>query len=195
MDPLEDVGAGGCGSLFSPVLGWNGLYSVCACGRVFSHLTERILRPHIADTGYSKVMLHGNGAKTCVAIHRVVYEAHKGPIPPRFDINHLDGLKTNNRAENLEAVTRKGNMVHAVANGLFDTKGSRHWNAKLSDADVLDIVRLYEGGARVGEIANAYPVSHSQVSMILSGRSWSHLTGLFTNQNRSGRACRQPTPR
>jgi hypothetical protein len=47
-------------------------------------------------------------------VHRLVYESFRGPIPDGLEINHIDGNKKNNSLENLEAVTRKQNLHHAV---------------------------------------------------------------------------------
>lgn len=51
-------------------------------------------------------------------VHRVVYEAFVGPIPKGYDINHENGIKTDNRVENLTAVSRSENQLHAYRNGL-----------------------------------------------------------------------------
>lgn len=52
-------------------------------------------------------------------IHRLVWEAFHGAIPPGFEVNHRNGDKTDNRLENLELVTRSENMAHAYASGLM----------------------------------------------------------------------------
>lgn len=54
----------------------------------------------------------------CTYVHRIVYETFIGPIPQGYDINHENGIKTDNRVENLTAVSRSENQLHAFRNGL-----------------------------------------------------------------------------
>jgi hypothetical protein len=47
-------------------------------------------------------------------VHRIIYQAANGPIPKNKEINHIDLDKKNNKLSNLELVTHKQNMKHAV---------------------------------------------------------------------------------
>ena len=42
--------------------------------------------------------------------HRFVYEVFRGPIPRRFEIDHINGIKTDNRLKNLQLLTHKQNV-------------------------------------------------------------------------------------
>jgi len=55
---------------------------------------------------------------TRYCVHVLVAQTFNGPCPPKHEVNHRDGVKTNNAARNLEYRTHKGNMEHAVAIGL-----------------------------------------------------------------------------
>lgn len=50
--------------------------------------------------------------------HRVVFEAVHGPIAEGLEVNHINGIKDDNRLVNLEAVTSQENVQHAIAMGL-----------------------------------------------------------------------------
>jgi hypothetical protein len=54
-----------------------------------------------------------------VMAHRVIWEALHGPIPDGFEVNHKNGLKSDNRIANLELVTHAANMEHARDTGLI----------------------------------------------------------------------------
>src|SRR3990167_5147106 len=99
-----------------PVPGFEGLYSVSSLGRVRS---ERIviLRGEISNWGYPQVALRKDGQYKSRTIHSLVAEAFHGPRPPKHVVNHRNGTKRDNRPENLEYVTQKGNVAHAFANG------------------------------------------------------------------------------
>jgi hypothetical protein len=51
-------------------------------------------------------------------VHRIVAAAFIGPCPDGLEINHKNGIKLDNRAENLEYTTRSANMKHAYDSGL-----------------------------------------------------------------------------
>lgn len=51
-------------------------------------------------------------------VHRLAWEALYGPIPPGMEINHINGIKNDNRLINLELVTHQQNMAHAKRTGL-----------------------------------------------------------------------------
>lgn len=92
------------------------LYSVSDAGRVMNTSTGRILKPRKTGRGYLGICL---GAGNDRLIHRLAAEAfHENPrgLP---QVNHLDGVKTNNASVNLAWVSREENMQHAFDNGLL----------------------------------------------------------------------------
>ena len=54
--------------------------------------------------------------------HRLVWEAHYGPLPDGMQIHHKDGDKTNNAIENLMAVTPKDHRRYHAGCRLIDGK-------------------------------------------------------------------------
>lgn len=69
------------------------------------------------STGYAKVSLWKDGTGTTKAIHRLVAETFLGRQENK-DVNHIDGIKSNNRLDNLEWCTRGENMKYAYDIGL-----------------------------------------------------------------------------
>ena len=55
----------------------------------------------------------------CRYVHHLVAEAFIGARPQGFQLNHLDGVKANNAAKNLEYTTPMQNIHHAIRLGLF----------------------------------------------------------------------------
>lgn len=167
-----------CDTHLRPIVGWEGLYSICPVGHVRSHRSHRWMRDAIASHGYSNYVISRPGIRLCFLTHRAVYEAHVGPIPAGMDINHINGVKTDNRVENLEVLSRRENMAHAVRIGIFSSKGERHGMAKLTDAAVIDILARRAKGERVKDIAAIHGVRPASVGAVLHGRLWTHVTHL-----------------
>ena len=103
-----------------PVVGYEDWYSVSDHGRVkgrgrdWSHTaTPRyILKPSPDSKGYPMVTLcHPRSTRKT---HRLVAAAFIGPCPPGLQVNHKNGVKADNRPSNLEYVTPKENIRHAI---------------------------------------------------------------------------------
>lgn len=79
---------------------------------------ERLLAQQLINSGYLIVHLHLDGAREAFLVHALVARAFCPSTAEANEVNHKDGVKTNNTAENLEWVTSQGNKNHAVAAGL-----------------------------------------------------------------------------
>lgn len=104
--------------IWKPVIGYEGLYEVSNRGRVKSlnYLRtgrEKILKERIHQ-GYNRVTLFKNGVGKEHAVHRLVWNAFKGPIPKGLVINHLNEIKNDNRLCNLEICTSKENTNYGT---------------------------------------------------------------------------------
>ena len=87
-------------------------YEVYEDGRIWSHKSNKFLKPITRKNGYQQVKLSDNEGKIKMyLVHRVVYEAVTGrPIPPSYEINHRSEVKTENMISNLELVSHKENI-------------------------------------------------------------------------------------
>lgn len=94
-----------------PVVGFAG-YEVSDHGRVRRSSSGRILRGR-RSCKYLSVCLSIHGQVQQKLIHRLVAEAFLGPVPDDHQVDHLDGEKDNNRADNLEYVTGAANTARA----------------------------------------------------------------------------------
>lgn len=140
---------------------------------------EKLLTPGIGKEGYYMTSLRKPGTVRHVRVHTLVAETFI-PIPdflidnPQRCVNHKDGNKLNNHISNLEWVTLADNCYHALKHGLIDNKGIKSANAKLTEADVMQIRELYKTETSE-EIATKFNVQRRHITDIVNGVNWKHL--------------------
>jgi len=74
----------------------------------------RPVKTHVARDHYVRFSPCKDGKYTKVAVHRALWEAFVGPIPDKMEINHKNLNRADNRLENLELVTHRENIQHAI---------------------------------------------------------------------------------
>ena len=98
------------------IKGYEGIYGITSCGKVWSYKRKKFLVPDISNSGYLKVDLWKNGKGKNHYIHRLVAEAYI-PNPDNLpQINHKDENKTNNCLQNLEWCDGKYNSNYGTIN-------------------------------------------------------------------------------
>lgn len=113
---------------------------------------------------------------TTAAVHRLVCVAFHGPTPSAdHQVRHIDGMPTNNRADNLCWGTATENEADKLLHGTR-VCGERTHFAALSEASVLAIREARAIGAASDDLATNFGISKAQVSRICSGASWSWLS-------------------
>jgi hypothetical protein len=116
-----------------------------------------------------------NGKRKKFAIHRLVARAFVDGYDATLTVNHINGVKTDNRADNLEWVTLARNTAHQWEIGLVNLRGDANPQAKLTSGQVRIIRRLLRIGATAGELATLARVSDSLIDKINKGLRWSAL--------------------
>lgn len=101
------------------IQGFEGKYKIYDDGRVESFWVTppRFLKPAKNSRGYMALKLSNREASKSVKIHRLVAQHFVPGYRPELDVNHKNYNKLDNRAENLEWVTRRENNIHAISNG------------------------------------------------------------------------------
>jgi hypothetical protein len=173
------------------VVGWSGVYQVSRGGAVRSlsrtvrrsdgrtqTFVGRDVRPTLNNKGYFQVRLSAPGRRCVAPIHRLVAEAFLTNPQGLPEVNHLDGIKTNNSVVNLEWTTPRGNRKHAWDSGLRTRehlpilRGSANGRAVLTEASVAAARQAHAGGATVRGLAREYAVDPTTMRRALRGRTW-----------------------
>jgi len=119
------------------------------------------------------------GVRLTTGAHRLVYYHFKGEIPPKITINHLNGIKNDNRPENLELATYSKNLHHAFLMGLKDQSGEKNHRLKLTNQQVKEIRdRYFKGKITQEKLAKEYGVAYQTISRIVRGESRIRQSGM-----------------
>lgn len=147
-------------------------------GRIKSfYMTKsgRIRKFYKAKNGYLRIQfVKKEGHKTA---HRLIAAAFI-PNPDNLPfINHKNGIKTDNRVDNLEWCTGSYNQRHSLETGLRKIQYGIHTSsAKFDEIQIKTIKVCLRDGLRVGQIAKYFKVNSGQISNIRRGKIWGTVT-------------------
>lgn len=135
----------------------------------------RPMRFSAARNGYILGTFQKRGVKTRALVHRLIAQIYCPGYAPALQVNHINGVKADNRAENLEWVTPSENHIHAR-----DVLGRRYARgearSELRETQVQEIYKLrFEGRLTTADIVKRTGIPKSTIDGIISGTRWKHL--------------------
>jgi hypothetical protein len=165
--------------IWKDIAGFEGLYQVSNLGNVKRLVSERVFEERLIGRsidryGYVKRVLSKDGKNNCFTEHRLVAMAFIDNPNNKATVNHKNGIKTDNRVENLEWCTNQENMKHAIETGLKDQKGIKHHKCKLTEEQVLEIRKIGFSQTRTS-LSKKYGVSRTNILGIIKGKFWKHI--------------------
>jgi hypothetical protein len=163
------------------VVGYEGIYAISDYGRLkriksgIGAIPGYILS-NCTRNGYPFAGLRKDGETKHFYVHRLVLLAFAGEDSYRKYANHKNGVRTDNRLENLEWTTPKENVTHARDVLGKDNSGERHYAAKLTESSVKEIRRIYSlGGISYAELGRKFGVCGSSIRDIIIRKNWKHI--------------------
>jgi len=148
------------------IKGYENKYAVDREGNVWSypnrlHKDMIKLMPRKRPKGYLAVSLSIKSKVKDFQVHRLVADTYIG-IKEGLEVNHINGVRDDNRLSNLECVTRSRNTLHGI---WINNNG----NQKLSLDDAKVIREKASNGERQVDIAKEFIVSPQTINQIIKG--------------------------
>ncbi len=130
------------------------------------------------NNGYIWIQYWYRGKRIRVHGHRLVWTYFNGEIPLGKETNHKNGIRNDNRLENLEIITHRENTLHAlnILKREFGVKGEDCTFSKLKEEDIKEIRRLRsEENMSQFQISKIFSVSEQNIGHIVNRKTWTWL--------------------
>jgi hypothetical protein len=186
--------------IWKDIKGFEGSYQISNMGNVrsldrevkskvgYRKIKGMYLKFLIDKDGYHSVNLKKKQLSYKLRVHRLVCDAFIENIDNKPQVNHINGIKNDNRLINLEWASLSENRKHAYSTGLqngINRRGEKNNFTKLTSKQVIEIRELYtckltgkknkNGCLTMKEIAKMYGITSGAVQRIVSKKNWAWL--------------------
>lgn len=187
--------------IWKDVIGYEGVYQVNNEGAIRgldrtiirggckTQIKSSYLKNMLSTEGYYRIGLSRDNKIYYYHVHRLVAQAFIENVNNKPFVNHINGIKTDNRVENLEWCTQKENVRHAKdvlgknigdASKLVDHHplAFNHPKSKFTEDSLKEFMILRNKGMGCGRLAKHFNIHKSTAQSIVRGETWSSVTGI-----------------
>lgn len=167
--------------IWKNIAGYTNYYQISDLGNVKSlsrkdsirhNLKEKVLKFGLGRSGYYSVNLCKNSNVKQFQVHRLVAQTFILNPDNKPEVNHKNGVKINNRVENLEWVTSKENSKHADIILNINRRGENYGNVVLKE---VNVIQIRNSNLKQKELAKIFKVSRQHISAIKLKKVWKHI--------------------
>ena len=136
---------------------------------IYSNRTGKIINQYNDKDGYKICTIDRKSYR----VHRLIASAYYGES--KLFVNHKNGIKYDNRPENLEWVTIRENNIHAIRTGLFDMKKQQEANErrkKFTDDEINYIRGSFGDSENYGTLSRKFKVSRGVIWQIVNHKTY-----------------------
>lgn len=137
-------------------------YLVSENGEIYSKRFKKKLTPKVNWDGYHRVQIWSNNKCHMISWHRIIAETFIPNPDNKPIVNHKNGIKSDNRVENLEWCTQSENIKHAFNNGLSKPQLNGKLSKRIDQFDVnMNFIKTWKSTM---EIERCLGISHVNIS-------------------------------
>ena len=138
----------------------------------------REIKQSLNHKGYPHVSLRVNGKPHTKTVHRIVAELYLPNPNSLTDVDHIDGVKTNNHVSNLRWLSHGDNIKHSYNLGNRSARGEGNARCVISEEEATQICSLLQGGKTAAQLRDVgYP--YQIVRAIKRRQTWKHVSDSF----------------
>lgn len=178
-----------CNEIWRDVKNYKGYYQVSNLGNVKSldrfikgggsqnkrKIKGRVLNKSTKRNGYDQVRLSKEGVVKDFLVHRLVSDAFIEKVENKYHVNHINGIKTDNRVSNLEWCDAFDNMKHAEENNLVNNKGVNSPLSVYTEDQIKHVKKLLKNNVRTKDIVKLTGVGRTTVYRVSKVLQWVEL--------------------
>lgn len=155
-------------------------YLVSDNGEVFSLTSNKILKPRLDQAGYCIYSLCSNGKQHTITAHKLVAMAFLPNPENKPQIDHINGIKTDNRVENLRRVTAKENANNPITRERKEKYVTQRIKQMVAACEAKGYRRQKTAAYKGGELIGVFNSQTEAAKYIGTSRQnvWQCLNGL-----------------